>query len=642
MKNNNETSIPLRRAELISPFGVGAISTNNEGINMMTGALDQWFKGKNVDLSDFRFNESRLENILGIKEFRLPPDYRSIFGKGNTGSLKNVDLKIPMLLFPTWFYCNRCRKMERLHLADISAKKRCKHCQDGHLVQVPFVTVCSHGHIDDFPWNEWVHKDISPTCKGTLKLVSTGGATLTSMRIECITCGGKRSLKGITSKFDNGNNSPLFSGVQEGGKYLCTGRKHWYGTNETAHEQCFEQPFVLLRNSNNVYYPDVISALYLPGEYSSELKAIIEFLKEDPIKREIQALKGIIEDNDKIATFLLNKFEVELRGANVQIIKRAFLAVEEESIIIDDEEFGNIEQTLRFQEYCSLIKPVDTKHLKVVSEFNSTSICEFNNYGISKVHRVPKLRDTRVLYGFQRLKSEQIINREAIRKGRELLFKYPNHQENNWLPGYTVYGEGIFIEFDNEALDKWENSASVKNHFNLLMSRYNKVEAAGIILGKELTPRFVMLHTLVHILISEMIFECGYSTSALRERLYISKDNDKKMNGFLIYTASGDSEGTMGGLVRLGQTDTLIQILKKSLDKSKWCSSDPVCTDIGLTSGQGIHSLNIAACHNCAYLPETSCEEFNRFLDRSLLVGVPSEKGVGFFENLINYQVSTQ
>lgn len=638
MKNKNETRIPLRRAELISPFGVGAISTNNEGINMMTGVLDQWFKGNNVDLADYRFNESRLENILGVKEFRLPPDYRSTFGK-NGGSLKNVDLKIPMILFPTWFYCNRCRKMEKLHLADIS-KKKCKHCNNGYLVQVPFVTVCKHGHIDDFPWNEWVHRDISTKCKGPLKLVSTGGATLTSMRVECTVCGEnyKRSLKGITSKLDNENSSPLVTQVQEGKTFLCTGRKHWYGTNETAHEECFEQPFVLLRNSNNVYYPDVISALYLPGDYSSELKEVIEFLKQEPIAHEIETLKTVIDEKEKIATYLLNKFSVDLQTANNQTIIKALTVIEGESLVVEDNELEDIEKKLRYQEFCSLNETMDNKHLKVVSEFNEklNSLVDFKKLGISKIHLVPKLRDTRVLFGFERLKSDQSINRDKINKGKELLFRNPSNPENNWLPGYTVYGEGIFIEFNDEALTNWENSRLVKEHFNLLQSRYKEIEAAGIVMDKELNPRYVMLHTLAHLLISEMIFECGYSTSALRERLYISKENGKEMNGFLIYTASGDSEGTMGGLVRLGEKDTLLQILERSIDKAKWCSSDPVCTEIGVTSGQGIHSLNIAACHNCTYLPETSCEEFNRFLDRSLIVGLPNTPSIGFFSDYLN------
>ena len=65
------------------------------------------------------------------------------------------------------------------------------------------------------------------------------------------------------------------------------------------------------------------------------------------------------------------------------------------------------------------------------------------------------------------------------------------------------------------------------------------------------SPKFVLLHTFAHLLISQLIFDCGYGSSSLRERIYFS-DEHPRMTGVLIYTSAGDSEGTMGGLVRMG------------------------------------------------------------------------------------------
>jgi len=632
--SNNITSIPLRRSELISPFGVGAISTNNDGINLMTGALDLWFSGQNLDTSEYIINEARLARVLGVNNFRLPPDYRSILGKSRGEERKNINVKIPMVLFPTWFYCSFCKKMDRLHLADISKKKKCKHCVNGHLVQVPFVVVCQEGHIDDFPWIEWVHENLTPACSGTLKLVSTGGATLTSMRVECTNCNSTRSLKGITSKSDN-NSSKLFSQLEKGKHYHCTGRKHWYGTSTTAHENCSEQPFVLLKNSNNVYYPNILSALYLPGDNSQEFEKTKEFLTNTNVLNEITIYQESKLSNDQISKILINKYSADLHFTNENLILKSLHSLSEEAKEIEESEYENINLSMKYEEFSSLIEEHNNKDLKVVKEFNKAdNNNEINNFGIQKIHLVHKLRDTRVLYGFQRFKGDQAISKETIKKGRELLFKSSNHTQTNWLPGYTVYGEGIFIEFSEFELSEWEANVDVLQHFDILKLRYNQIINDGILKQKEITPRYVMLHTLAHILISEMIFECGYSSSALRERIYVSKDPEKKMSGILIYTASGDSEGTLGGLVRLGKLENLIPILRRGLEKSKWCSSDPVCTDIGINSGQGIHSLNIAACHNCSYLPETSCEEFNMFLDRSLLTGVLGKRGIGFFESV--------
>lgn len=150
--------------------------------------------------------------------------------------------------------------------------------------------------------------------------------------------------------------------------------------------------------------------------------------------------------------------------------------------------------------------------------------------------------------------------------------------------------------------------------------------------SKPVTPRFLLLHTLAHILINQLTFECGYSSASLRERLYVSEDQNHPMSGVLIYTAAGDSEGTLGGLVRMGRPGNLEPVLERTLASAEWCSSDPVCMELGEAGGQGPDSCNLAACHNCSLVPETSCESFNRFLDRWTLVGSPEDASPGFFK----------
>jgi hypothetical protein len=131
---------------------------------------------------------------------------------------------------------------------------------------------------------------------------------------------------------------------------------------------------------------------------------------------------------------------------------------------------------------------------------------------------------------------------------------------------------------------------------------------------------------------NQLTFDCGYSSAALRERLYASSREGRNEAGLLIYTAAGDAEGTMGGLVRMGKPGYLEEVLDTALAGARWCASDPVCMEIGSTSGQGPDSCNLAACHSCCLVPETACEEFNRFLDRGLLVGTIDEPDLGFFE----------
>ena len=103
------------------------------------------------------------------------------------------------------------------------------------------------------------------------------------------------------------------------------------------------------------------------------------------------------------------------------------------------------------------------------------------------------------------------------------------------------------------------------------------------------------------------------------------------MCGVLIYTASGDSEGSLGGLVRQGNTGRLEDTIIAAMENAKWCSSDPICIN---SSGQGPESLNLAACHNCALLPETCCECGNRLLDRGLVLGTLDNRDFGYFSSL--------
>ena len=144
----------------------------------------------------------------------------------------------------------------------------------------------------------------------------------------------------------------------------------------------------------------------------------------------------------------------------------------------------------------------------------------------------------------------------------------------------------------------------------------------------------MLLHTLGHLLVNELIFTCGYSSASLRERLYVSTDAEREMAGLLIYTAAGDSEGTMGGLVRMARPANLRAVFASAISNARWCSSDPVCMEAG-EKGQGPDSCNLAACHGCALLPETSCEEFNRFLDRGLVIGTFDDPTLGYFSDFV-------
>jgi hypothetical protein len=106
------------------------------------------------------------------------------------------------------------------------------------------------------------------------------------------------------------------------------------------------------------------------------------------------------------------------------------------------------------------------------------------------------------------------------------------------------------------------------------------------------------------------------------------------MSGILIYTSAGDSEGTLGGLVSLGRPERIGDIFLNALSRASWCSSDPVCSEPH--GARGSRLVNLAACHACTLLPETSCETINNGLDRAMIVGTPYDRSRGFMSDLVN------
>ena len=140
--------------------------------------------------------------------------------------------------------------------------------------------------------------------------------------------------------------------------------------------------------------------------------------------------------------------------------------------------------------------------------------------------------------------------------------------------------------------------------------------------------RYVLLHSLAHTLVRQLSLDCGYSASSVRERIYSSTDPNRKMAGVLLYTASPDSEGSLGGLVDLASPQRFPDLFKSALRSATRCSSDPLCAD----HQPDVHStINAAACHACILASETSCEAFNRFLDRNVLVPTMASSSLAYF-----------
>jgi Domain of unknown function (DUF1998) len=634
---------PIRRAQLVAPFGVGAMNINRDGISMITAGLDDWFSrdtgqsglGAGIDKEEFKVHEWRLQRLLGVDHFLKPPDHRDRLQFSEKPL--NTDVRIPAWRFPRWHWCPRCKRLEQTnpHQRDAHHCVECNYsstkAQKVEMVQVRFVAMCEQGHIQDFPWREWVHRDANPSCLGTMRLSGTGGLGLESQLVKC-SCGKNRSLAGITNS--NFLSTALTSNGEE---FFCRGQRPWLG--DVASEICTAPLRGALRNATNVYFADVRSALYLPRGGPVAPEHLVDLLTQPPLSSTLNLFKSIgqpptpsimrqTQYNDVFASYSDEQVSAALRVALGEMNNL-------ESTVVPESD-TDAENELRRDEYTALRSdhkpdPDSELHIQHMTpkNYNSKLFPQITHF--QRIGKVTRLRETRVLVGFSRIIGES--GRDRYQQ-QELLWRNRPDNSQAWLPANVVHGEGIYLELDETRLQKWEIQPSVQTRSQALHDRYSKVQTSRGLRERKITPRFLLVHTLAHLLINQLTFDCGYSSASLRERLYIAGiDQSEPMAGLLIYTAAGDSEGTMGGLVRMASTGLLELVLHNAIEGSRWCSADPICMELGASGGQGPDSCNNAACHNCALVPETSCELFNRFLDRAMVIGDPEGNVLGFFSN---------
>ena len=596
-----------------------------EGLSLIGAGLDHWFDetdgmSEKVDFEEFYVEEWRLQKSLGVDYFRLPPDFRR---RVRYGPNINTSLTIPYLRFPTWHFCQRCGRMAPYPLTE-RGHKTCDCEMKGAMVQVPLVAICDQGHIQDFPWSEWVHRSANPDCAGELVFKSTGEGGLRGLVVACSMCQQRRNLEGVLSAVPSGDETTLSSNLEKSQEYLCAGHTPWLC--EQVHSNCGRPLRGALRSSTNIYYAQQASAIYLPRGGSATDPHLLDLVTRPPISQARQMfgssitaerLKSVPKCSKLVETYTDEQINEALTVAG-----SGDPADADEGVLGDD-----AHTAFRRREFDALLQKRRDNELIVSPVPPGDYEVHFSQY-FAGVSLVEKLRETRVLRGFTRVYPENDMDNATL---QNLMRVSPPGEGKRWLPGYVVHGEGVFLQLNENRLLEWEAREDVNARIGALVDRYKTIQERRHLRDRPISPRFILAHTLAHMLINRLTFESGYSTASLRERLFVSQHIERPMAGLLLYTAAGDSEGTMGGLVRLGKPGFLEPIFRKAIEEARWCGADPVCMETGDMGGQGPDSCNIAACHNCALVPETACEEFNRFLDRGLVVGSLSNRSLGFF-----------
>ncbi len=608
----------LRPSQILFTFGIGSIA-DLPNLSVMVMGLDGWDKVHTVELSEERLLAA-VQKELGsqVKELRsppLPPETEDTFNPFDEA----VRIGIPVAPFPTWMVCPYCRLLAPLQsgLFELKAPpyrinetryvhKNCpKAKKPPGVIPSRFLVACEHGHLDDFPWHYFVHRGASD-CQGALRFEEygvTGAAT--DIMVRCQGCDvPPRRL------------SEAFGETGKQTMPRCRGRHpHIRGFDD----ECDKQMRGMLLGASNSWFAITLSALSIPVN-SNQLAQLIQ---------ENWAVVGKANSPETLG-ILLDAMQAtgQLQAFAKYSTDEIWTAIEQQREGSEDDDV----QDLKTPEWEVFSLSVPTQSSR---EFQLRPVAPPTNYDqyFSKIVLVERIREVRALIGFTRIQSPGDFDDTG-----EIPSEYRVRISRNdplWVPATEVKGEGIFLEFNESLLRDWEESKSVVSHAKLTYEaqkrwlRIRNLDPAGF---PPPSMRYMLIHSFAHALMRQLAIECGYNAASLRERIYSKPPHDENgpQAGVLIYTAAPDSEGTLGGLVNLGEPNTLGYHISQALAGMRLCASDPLCADHN--PNEGTPSLHWAACHACLFSPETSCERGNKYLDRSLLVPTFASTDLHFFK----------
>jgi hypothetical protein len=600
-KPNTKPQGQIRRSQLITTFGPGAMLDLPKH-SVLIGGLDFWSKGGD-EIQEQRLTRklAALLNVPSIRLFTPPPDLDDPVGGISTG--------VDAFQFPEWFITqdvesnapnpsHRSRMLVHRKLLNknkyIDERKRRRE-----VVPVRFVRACRAGHIGDIDWYSFVHGG-QTECRRQLWIDERGtSGDLTEVWIRC-ECGVERNM----------SHAAILKNRALG---ICDGARPWLGAY--TREQCGEPSRLLIRTASNAYFPQKMTVISLPDRDNTVKQAIdaawenleavegLEDLKYERRKAKVKEALDGINDDEALS-------EINSRRNGTAKLEKSVKVAELETLMKCHDEIGEDRPEGNFFAR-SLPRLVWNKPWMKCFE------------RIVLVHR---LREVAAQVGFTRFEPAAPDTEGELDVGVQ---RASLAREVSWLPAIENKGEGIFLQFRNEAIHGWLTQKNVQSRGQTLQAGFQcwREEHQGT---NRLFPGlpYLLLHSFSHLLITSVSLECGYPASSIRERIYT---NSEVGYGILLYTGSSDAEGTLGGLIQVGRR--IHEHIHSALELGELCSNDPVCAQHSPDNAHAKKFLLGAACHSCLLIAETSCEQQNDYLDRSLVVATVENLGVEFFRS---------
>ena len=619
----------LRPSQMIHTFGPGSV-VDLPSMSVVVGGIDDWNTRHTNVIAETRLLRAvrALPDCSRVAELRTPP------WKAETTSPYDewAWVGVPVHPFPRWMRCTRCSRLasvdQGLFTLQVNPYRpdRSRWYHDGchgsrpQVVPTRFMVACPGGHLDDFPWNEYAHGG-SPCPDGAvLELREVGRANRsTDVRVVCKTCESQRLAHDAFG--------------EESWRHLprCRARHpHLQQFEETG---CQERTRALLLGASNSWFSIYRSALTIPTAPGSASRA-------DRVEELVNANWHDLNDieNRVVFDYVIGRLKAG-RGeqqrrwmlehpsdeiwAAIERRRGGDEAAEDDGGGTADRDDEAVVEDLRGPEWAAFTASPPqhsdefrTRHLEVPNGFEGT---------LDRPIAVDRLREVMALCGFTRIDGPDDTGAaERIAP----LWKNPP----TWLPAAESRGEGLLVRLREPQVQSWEAAYEADERYRLLLAAHRGWRARRGLHPQAAEPRarFLLLHSLAHMLIHQVALDCGYSTASIRERLYSrTPDEGDPMAGVLLYTASPDSEGTLGGLVALAEPNRLEATLHNALERAGLCSTDPMCADHLASDTED--ALHHAACHACLFVPETSCEHGNRYLDRATAAPVLGDPISSYF-----------
>ena len=612
-----EEHVPVRLSHLLRDCSVGAIVRGPDSL-MVVQDIRSWDRpGSDPQEREIRYVD-RVRSALGIDRLlRAPPREAKRNG--------TVIGWIPALRFPTWMQCLTCGLMHaapwrqrRANDGDgrgdeaggTGGPRECSVC-GGRLEQTPWVLVHEDGYLADVPWHDLAHggtrnpeqRQCRPDwSKPYLKLDETG----TDRRVLCTRCGANTTFpSGALPRIP----FPAF-----------TWQQPWM---REPPAQSPEAPAWLMEiNDVRVHLPMTRTALVIPPE-----SRICRGTVTDRLYGSTRSQQRIRNARNPLARRGAVRQVAGDYGCTPDQIEEAMKAIDDgyplygRSItvanLLADEYQALTGEIPELREDEDFVTEHHTREWKALGRTLQDGTARRVAHAVSNVIAVNRLKEVMVFSGFRRVGDEGRLTPPDITG------------ECDWLPAIELYGEGIFFTLDEALLQRWEGGGALQERSDAFKRRYVRRGRQGIPeLDVEVTPRFLLCHTLAHLVIHQLDAEAGYPAASLKERIYCTT-GAAPMAGILIYVAVPDEEGSLGGLMELAKPERFLRLLTGAFEAATWCSLDPVCVE---QEGHGPDLLNRAACHACALVPETSCAYGNVLLDRVFVKGaspsVPAFLGV--------------